>query len=626
MTTVTSFITITNESGIEKNIRVFGNASNPYFCGKDICEIMDIKDFKDTLQSLVKTNHKTDLKSLLEKENKGLILPSWVGVLKTPTVLGSVDLENLSHNDGRLVVLSEPGVEDLLNGTRKHKNKEILLNEIKRFVYTIKYENNGGLVDFFHFISKMNLAIDFSSKWFQDLWYPLSRSQPSLEYGLDMVKKSPIILTENLLEWLGYKGRDTSDKQLGFLKLLYNLKIEYEEIDYQHPLAIEYPCVQNEIKTISKNNLKRKRWICMDQRTFKKVIMKLNTENADTIRDYYLNIEEAVLEYTDYAINYMVKKQEIELNYTMKQLAIKDKAEEELKEQLTIKNEQLAIKDKSEETLKEQLAIKDKSEEELKEQLAQAEEAKVRAERKAIRINKFMRRVTIKEKKLEWIYIATTKLYAGERLFKVGSTTRLSTRISGYNTGRPKEDSYYYCWVKKCYNSKDLDYHIQKLLCDFKHKENTELYCGIKFSDLEAIVNFIVDNYDKSIDYINNFIQTRLNQSLEEEDEEPPRLDYKKITYQIGEHVETIDLQKEDEYSIRDELDNILLSIKQQYELNSDTNSDIVVVNRKNLIDRLSKVTNISRKDLWYQIKQETGWTSSNKEINDGAFKYKITY
>ena len=27
MTTVTSFITITNESGIEKNIHVFGNAS-----------------------------------------------------------------------------------------------------------------------------------------------------------------------------------------------------------------------------------------------------------------------------------------------------------------------------------------------------------------------------------------------------------------------------------------------------------------------------------------------------------------------------------------------------------------------------------------------------------------------
>jgi hypothetical protein len=44
---------------------------------------------------------------------------------------------------------------------------------------------------------------------------------------------------------------------------------------------------------------------------------------------------------------------------------------------------------------------------------------------------------------------------------------------------------------------------------DFKHKENTELYCGIKFSDLKDIVAFIVENYDASIDYINNFIRSR---------------------------------------------------------------------------------------------------------------------
>ena len=47
-----------------------------------------------------------------------------------------------------------------------------------------------------------------------------------------------------------------------------------------------------------------------------------------------------------------------------------------------------------------QLAIKEKSEEELKTKLA-------KAERKAIRVNKFMRRIVVKEHKLEWIYIAT---------------------------------------------------------------------------------------------------------------------------------------------------------------------------------------------------------------------------
>ena len=54
---------------------------------------------------------------------------------------------------------------------------------------------------------------------------------------------------------------------------------------------------------------------------------------------------------------------------------------------------------------------------------------------------------------------------------------------------------------------------------------------GIKFSDLKDILAFIIDNYDASIDYINNFITTRLDASLEEDDEPPPRLDCSKITY-----------------------------------------------------------------------------------------------
>ncbi|CCV02255.1 T5orf172 domain [Invertebrate iridescent virus 30] len=250
-------------------------------------------------------------------------------------------------------------------------------------------------------------------------------------------------------------------------------------------------------------------------------------------------------------------------------------------------------------------------------ELEQEKEAKIKAERKAVRINKFMRRVSIKEKKLEWIYIATTNVYSSERIFKIGSTTRLSNRIGNYNTGRPIEDSYYYSWVKKCYNSNGVDFHIQKLLSDFKHRDNAELYCGIKFSDLRDIVDFIVENYDASIDYINNFIKTRLNESLEEEDEPPPRLDCKKITYQIGEHTETIDVQEEDLSVIREELENILNVVREQR---------ISIVERKELMSRLLKVTNTTKKDLWYQIKELTGWKDSKTEIDDGGFKYKIIY
>jgi hypothetical protein len=40
-------------------------------------------------------------------------------------LLGSVDLKNLSHNDGRLVVLSEAGVADLLKVQSSIKIKKL---------------------------------------------------------------------------------------------------------------------------------------------------------------------------------------------------------------------------------------------------------------------------------------------------------------------------------------------------------------------------------------------------------------------------------------------------------------------------------------------------------------------
>jgi hypothetical protein len=119
----------------------------------------------------------------------------------------------------------------------------------------------------------------------------------------------------------------------------------------------------------------------------------------------------------------------------------------------------------------------------------QAEQRAAKAERKAIRVSKFMNRITIREVKMEWIYIGTTRIYSLERLFKIGSTTRLTSRIPQYgaerrgaacqlrwppdraslggvlrtqgslryNTGRPgAADPFYYAWAIKCYNARDL--------------------------------------------------------------------------------------------------------------------------------------------------------------------------
>jgi hypothetical protein len=79
---------------------------------------------------------------------------------------------------------------------------------------------DSGLMDIFSFVKGYNLTFDINSDWFQDLWYPLSKSQPSLQAGLKKVENQPIIVTQNLLEWMGYKGRNISDMQLSFSKAL----------------------------------------------------------------------------------------------------------------------------------------------------------------------------------------------------------------------------------------------------------------------------------------------------------------------------------------------------------------------------------------------------------------------
>ena len=523
------YMVVTMDGGKDYNIKLAGTTEEPYFCGKDVCETLGYENIQTALFKIVEPENKKELKYLGPND------PQKVHSKLECTFLGIN--RPLTFNEGKAIYINEDGLRSLINGSRTHKNKTLFLNQVDKWLL----DTRSGLVDFFSFIKGYNLAFDLESGWFQDLWYPLTKkqsskpihekdtryranfgpkpnhSQPSHLAGLTMVRNHPFIITQNIIEWMGFEGRDISDKHLSFIKVLKRNTIPYYEIDCNHPFALEYSCVQREIQTIPKNNLDKKRWICMDPKDFKKTVLRLNTKTADMVRDFYLNLEEAVVAYSEYTLSYMVEKATLENRVAKSQLALKEKSEEELSAQLATKDEQLALKEKSEEEMKEKL---------------------VRAERKAIRVNKFMRRIVVKEHKLEWIYIATNDQYARERLFKIGSTTRLSSRIASYNTGRAKGvDTYYYVWAIKCYNSKDVDNHIQKLLSEFKYgknqdvsKENrSEMYHGIKFTDLKDIVAFIVNNYDESMDYINNFIKTRLNQSMEEEDDIPPPLNYKKL-------------------------------------------------------------------------------------------------
>jgi ribosomal protein L16 Arg81 hydroxylase len=156
----------------------------------------------------------------------------------------------------------------------------------------------------------------------------------------------------------------------------------------------------------------------MELRAFKKAVIRLNTENAEIVRDYYLNLEEAMFAYGEYTMNFLMEKTErqrklrdSELATAIEQLTIKDKSEEELHLQLT----------KLESQLEEQRLCATRTEKETKEKL-----------QRALKFNQATKQVEPRE----YIYIATTEVYSLESKFKPGGCSTfdlVKSRLSQYN-------------------------------------------------------------------------------------------------------------------------------------------------------------------------------------------------
>jgi hypothetical protein len=106
-------------------------------------------------------------------------------------------------------------------------------------------------------------------------------------------------------------------------------------------------------------------------------------------------------------------------------------------------------------------------------------------------------------------------------------------------------------------------------------------------------------------------------------------LDLKKITYLIGDHEEVIDLEKENEKELKKELKNIMKYYRDQQ---AREEVDVVIVERKELVNKLSPLMGDTKTGLWNKIKELTGWKASKVELEQsdseesGSFKYKINY
>ena len=97
-------LTLTLECGRSQKVKLMGTTADPYFCGKDVCELLGYSDIKQALQHNVDEEDKKDLKSLIE-----------LGVRHTPNsmVLGNHNI-SVGYHDGKAIYVNEPGLYSLI--------------------------------------------------------------------------------------------------------------------------------------------------------------------------------------------------------------------------------------------------------------------------------------------------------------------------------------------------------------------------------------------------------------------------------------------------------------------------------------------------------------------------------
>ncbi|CCV02291.1 hypothetical protein IIV30_096L [Invertebrate iridescent virus 30] len=291
-------------------------------------------------------------------------------------------------------------------------------------------EKSLELMDILTFVKEVNFEIK-DNLGFDVLWDSIT-------------SKRYVNIHVSLLKWLGYTNKFDTDKKQDFIKLLKSNSIKYQEIDYQDTFVAFFSKIQEEIKTMRKIDLSRKRWLIMESKDFKEAIMCLTTKRSKEIRKYYLLLEELVQLYGAYTTQFKDK-----------QIRAKD---DQIQANL---DHILLLKD---------LLIDDQ-----------------------------------KREKTQVLYIATSQNYARQNRFKVGgveNTQKLDSRLSVYNSRSARGDEWYYSDTFLVADYHQIESRLKDLLGRFRDKKSKEIYI-LHYSNIKYIVEYLSTHYNDEIDEVN---------------------------------------------------------------------------------------------------------------------------
>ena len=271
--------------------------------------------------------------------------------------------------------------------------------------------------------------------------------------------KSWIYLSSSMItKDMGYSKLSNFYSQV--LRANYTENVEYKEVTETDPIVQSYrefeekcQCLLISIGNKAHTGGKTPKYYLVTGRALKKMLMKAKTSRGDAICDYYLKVEELAMfmrEYIHALHKYISTKQIDDMTTRVNDLKIINE-----------------------------------------------------------RVQNFIDNTKSLEKKSTF-YIATSKRYAAQNIFKPGhidgvGDKLLTQRLASYNTGKTGDDLFYFCHVEEVYDAKELDHKLKKLFINMKMNKRKEMVI-CHWDDFLDIVKYVSANHTEDYNYFNDFI------------------------------------------------------------------------------------------------------------------------
>ncbi len=118
-----------------------------------------------------------------------------------------------------------------------------------------------------------------------------------------------IHMDAHILAWLGYENEQERNQKQAFVKLLKSHNINFKQVKHTDSDFENYPDLVEEASNLSAQSLHQKKWIIMNSNDFKMMIMYIQTNRANEIRQYYLSLENLFKMYCEYTLHFQLRRE-----------------------------------------------------------------------------------------------------------------------------------------------------------------------------------------------------------------------------------------------------------------------------------------------------------------------------